>query len=135
MGKDRIAQHTLAYWHLAGIATSKSCEESVWYYRQVADKGLHIGFDYFSQLIYSIVVIDKYKSGPPGGLSNPPLKQRLPDMEGGVYGSGVSGRGGPSASDESAKRSQEFIKEYYQIQAEEGEHLKQVYILYIHNSL
>jgi SEL1 protein len=36
---DTVAEMTLGYRYLHGIGVPKSCEESVFYYQRVADKG------------------------------------------------------------------------------------------------
>ena len=59
----------LAYRYLYGLSVTKSCEESAWYYRQVADHGMRV-----------------YFAGPPGGKMLPKADTKLSDEVGGVYG-------------------------------------------------
>ncbi|KAJ3332759.1 ERAD-associated protein [Blyttiomyces sp. JEL0837] len=108
LGKDTRAQQILGYWHQAGIATTKSCDDAAWYYKQVADK-----------------VIDTYKSGPPGGLTIPPSKTRLSEAEGGVYGPGASGTGSGTGNPQSAM-AQQNLREIYELQAESGDFVYQL---------
>lgn len=39
LGRDTAAEMALAYRHLMGIGVERSCEDSVFYYKRVADKG------------------------------------------------------------------------------------------------
>ncbi len=39
LGHDTAAEMALAYRYLMGIGAPKSCEDSVFYYKRVADKG------------------------------------------------------------------------------------------------
>ncbi|KAI9358927.1 hypothetical protein DFJ73DRAFT_905064 [Zopfochytrium polystomum] len=98
MGHDTIAQQTLGYWHYQGIATTKSCDSAVWYYKQVADKA-----------------IDRFKSGPPGGLTLPRAKSRLSDSDGAK----------PASQGAVA---QQNIREIFEVQADEGEPVVQLYL-------
>ncbi|KAJ3414819.1 ERAD-associated protein [Chytridiales sp. JEL 0842] len=119
MAHDTIAQQTLGYWHLTGISTAKSCEDAVWYYKMVADKA-----------------IEKFKSGPPGGLALPRLKSRLSDSSGGVYGPGASGPGSGNNVQQS-HLAQQHVREIYEIQADEGDASIQISLgkLYYHGSI
>ena len=63
----------VAYRHHAGIGTPRNCDESVKYYKKVADRA-----------------IDYARSGPPGGQSIMRHAYRIADEEGGVYGRGAS---------------------------------------------
>ncbi|TPX45628.1 hypothetical protein SeMB42_g01683 [Synchytrium endobioticum] len=78
LGGDTAAEQTLGYYHLYGIATPSNCEEAAFYYKEVADRAM-----------------ERYRSGPPGGLQLPRTKSRLYDADGGVYGHGASGAGNP----------------------------------------
>ncbi|CAG8464095.1 3628_t:CDS:10 [Paraglomus occultum] len=74
LGHDVAAEMTLGYRYYAGIGVSPNCEDSLFYYERVADKA-----------------VEYYRSGPPLGRQLPPLKLRLSDKDGGVYGEGASG--------------------------------------------
>ncbi|KAG7106671.1 Protein sel-1 2 like protein [Verticillium longisporum] len=63
----------IGYRHHSGVATAKSCETAVQYYKKVADKA-----------------IKWYRSGPPGGMAWIVEQYRIADEEGGVYGEGAS---------------------------------------------
>ncbi|KAK1757395.1 protein sel-1 1 [Echria macrotheca] len=67
------AEMTVAHRHHAGIATTKSCDNAVKYYKRVADKAM----------VW-------YRSGPPGGMSWVSENYRIADESGGVYGGGAS---------------------------------------------
>ncbi|EME46387.1 hypothetical protein DOTSEDRAFT_51887 [Dothistroma septosporum NZE10] len=67
------SQMTLAYRHLAGVATPKNCDEAVSWYKEVADKAIAF-----------------YRSGPPGGHSLVKDAYRIADEAGGVFGEGAS---------------------------------------------
>ncbi|CAJ0826559.1 9200_t:CDS:10 [Entrophospora sp. SA101] len=100
-GHDTAAEMTLAYRYLMGIGVPKSCEDSLFYYKRVADKA-----------------IEYYKSGPIGGRQLPPKKIRLYDENGGIYGYGAS------ASSPSKLINQpvwDDILEYYQYMANKGD--------------
>ncbi|CAH1763166.1 9251_t:CDS:10, partial [Entrophospora sp. SA101] len=104
LGRDTAAEMTLAYRHLMGIGVERSCEDSVFYYKRVADKA-----------------VEYYKSGPPGGRQLPPTKIRLYDEDGGVYGYGASGSGaGSSASKLSDQGAWDDVLEYYRYMADKG---------------
>ncbi|KAJ3118837.1 ERAD-associated protein [Phlyctochytrium bullatum] len=102
MADDTLAEQALGYWYLTGIGVAKSCEDSVHFYRAVADKA-----------------INTYKQGPPFGLAMPPLKRRLSDEQGGVYGPGASGPGHQPSTQSAV--SPQTMKEILEVQAEEGE--------------
>jgi len=74
---------TIAYRHLMGIGTPRSCEDAVHYYKSVADKCIPFP-------VKLTIAIAYYRSGPPGGRYLPRNNYRLSDDEGGVYGSGAS---------------------------------------------
>lgn len=103
------SQMTLAYRHHAGIATPKNCDESVHWYKMVADKA-----------------IAYYRSGPPGGYSLPRDSYRLVDEEGGAYGEGASvssagvhaKQGGPTSD---AYADVEDVLEYLHLQSSKGD--------------
>jgi len=104
---DTGAEMALGYRHLAGIGTSKSCEEAVWYFRRAAKKA-----------------VDYYVSGPPmGGHSLPPTKHRLSDDDGGVYGPGASGAGGSAQPKNvgDGALTPEDVFQYWQYTAERGD--------------
>ncbi|KAF3357394.1 Ornithine aminotransferase [Verticillium dahliae VDG1] len=67
------AEMAIGYRHHSGVATAKSCETAVQYYKKVADKA-----------------IKWYRSGPPGGMAWIVEQYRIADEEGGVYGEGAS---------------------------------------------
>ncbi|KAI7029152.1 HCP-like protein [Hortaea werneckii] len=103
------SQMTLAYRHHAAVATPKNCEESVHWYKRVADKA-----------------IAYYRSGPPGGYSLPRDSYRLADEDGGVYGEGASvsssgihaKQGGPTSD---AYADVEDVLEYLHLQSSKGD--------------
>ncbi|KAI9344645.1 hypothetical protein BDR26DRAFT_857347 [Obelidium mucronatum] len=109
LGNDMLAHQTLGYWHSVGIATPKSCEDAVWHYQTVADQ-----------------TIEKFKSGPPGGLTLPRSKIRLPESEGGIYGQGASGAGAPSKNLPQTAESQKNVRDIFEISAQEGDHAVQL---------
>ncbi|EEY17620.1 conserved hypothetical protein [Verticillium alfalfae VaMs.102] len=67
------AEMAIGYRHHSGVATAKSCDTAVQYYKKVADKA-----------------IKWYRSGPPGGMAWIVEQYRIADEEGGVYGEGAS---------------------------------------------
>ncbi|KAJ3071446.1 ERAD-associated protein [Podochytrium sp. JEL0797] len=109
LADDLIAHQTLGYWHSVGIATPKSCPEAVWHYKAVADK-----------------IIEQYKSGPPGGLTLPPTKIRLPEATGGIFGPGASGPGAPSKNPPQSAHAQKSVRDIFEISAQEGDHSVQL---------
>ncbi|KAJ3208127.1 ERAD-associated protein [Dinochytrium kinnereticum] len=109
MAHDLSAEQTLGYWYLSGIGVAKSCDDSVFFYRSVADQ-----------------TINRFKAGPPGGLRVPPMKRRLADEDGGIYGPGASGPGHPHSS--KSAMSPETMKEIFEVQAEEGDTHTQVHL-------
>ncbi|KAI8822620.1 uncharacterized protein EV422DRAFT_566297 [Fimicolochytrium jonesii] len=114
VGGDTIAEQALGYWHLMGIATPRNCDDAVVYYRRVAEKA-----------------VERFNSGPPGGLAMPLAKMRLPDQDGGVYGFGASGTGDPnlrSGGRSGGAMSTEDILQYYRLQADGGDPLAQLLI-------
>lgn len=72
-GHSTPAEITAGYRHWVGIGTPQSCSEALPFYKAAADKAM-----------------DRFYSGPPGGLALPPIKTRLSDLDGGVYGPGAS---------------------------------------------
>ncbi|KAI8620975.1 hypothetical protein BC830DRAFT_1096570 [Chytriomyces sp. MP71] len=104
LGDDLIAHQTLGYWHSVGIATAKSCEDSVWHYKVVADK-----------------VMETFRAGPPGGRTNPSAKIRLTETQGGVFGPGASGPGAPNKHLPQSAEAQRSVREIFEITAEEGD--------------
>ncbi|KAJ3108355.1 ERAD-associated protein [Phlyctochytrium planicorne] len=109
MAQDTFAEQALGYWYANGIGVAKSCEDSVYFYRSVADKA-----------------INKFKEGPPFGLAMPPGKQRLADEMGGVFGPGASGPGQQQSSHNPI--SPQTMREIYEVQAEEGDYTVQVHL-------
>ncbi|KAG0356960.1 ERAD-associated protein [Podila minutissima] len=81
MANNTAAELTMGYKYLHGIGTKKSCEDSVLYYKRVADK-----------------TYTKFLNGPPLGRTMPPTKVRLTDKDGGTYGAGASGPGASQSS-------------------------------------
>lgn len=75
------SQMTVAYRHHTGIGTPRNCEQSVVYYKQVAEAAM------------------AWKhSGPPGGQSLSTEGHRFADEDGGIYGEGASvSSSGPNA--------------------------------------
>ncbi|KAJ3295017.1 ERAD-associated protein [Rhizoclosmatium sp. JEL0117] len=106
---DVIAHQTLAYWHSIGIATPKSCDDAVYHYKAVANKA-----------------IEMWKTGPPGGLTLPPTKIRLPESLGGIYGPGASGPGAPSKALPQSHEHQKSVRDIFEISAQEGDHSVQL---------
>ncbi|CAK3766316.1 Sel1-like repeat-containing [Lecanosticta acicola] len=108
-GGNTRSQMTLAYRHLAGIATPRNCDESVSWYKLVADKA-----------------IQYYRSGPPGGHSLVRDAYRIADEAGGVYGEGASvvsaghnaRQGGPTSD---AYANVEDVLEYLHLQSSRGD--------------
>ncbi|KAG2171580.1 hypothetical protein INT43_008306 [Umbelopsis isabellina] len=76
-GGDTSASLTLAYRYLMGIGTEQSCQDALYYYKEVADK-----------------VMEYYYAGPPGGPSMPLTKVPIWDDKGGIYGSSASALSG-----------------------------------------
>nr|POE66106.1 protein sel-1 like 1 [Quercus suber] len=103
------SEMTLAYRYHAGIATPKNCDESVHWYKRVADKA-----------------IKYYRSGPPGGYSLVRDIYRIADEEGGVYGEGASvssagvfaKQGGPTSE---TYADVEDVLEYLHLQSSKGD--------------
>lgn len=108
-GGNTRSQMTLAYRHLAGVATPRNCDEAVSWYKLVADKA-----------------ITYYRSGPPGGHSLVRDAFRIADEEGGVYGEGASvasaghnaKQGGPTSD---AYADVEDVLEYLHLQSSRGD--------------
>ncbi|MBW0464846.1 hypothetical protein O181_004561 [Austropuccinia psidii MF-1] len=73
LGGDFPAEISLGYRHWVGIGTKQSCREALPFYKSAAEKSMR-----------------SFNSGPPGGRHMPPVKVRLSDREGGVYGPGAS---------------------------------------------
>jgi SEL1 protein len=67
------SEMTLAFRHHVGIGGARDCDQTVHYYKQVADKA-----------------IDYMRSGPPGGHVMLRESYRWVDDDGGVYGEGAS---------------------------------------------
>ncbi|KAL4079286.1 hypothetical protein J3A83DRAFT_4208580 [Scleroderma citrinum] len=72
-GGDKGAQMALAYRYWSGISTLEDCPRTVGWYEEAADQAM-----------------EKFLSGPPGGLSLPHTPISLSDLDGGVYGPGAS---------------------------------------------
>ncbi|KAJ3019765.1 ERAD-associated protein, partial [Thoreauomyces humboldtii] len=111
---DTVAEQVLGYWHIMGIATPQNCDEAAYYYKNVAEKA-----------------VARYKSGPPGGLTMPLPRLRLPDQDGGIYGYGASGpsdptmRTGPRANQGGALSTEDMLQ-YHRLQADDGDAPSQV---------
>jgi SEL1 protein len=108
-GGDIRSEMTIAYRHSAGIATPRSCENALHYYRNAATKA-----------------IAYMRSGPPGGHSMVRESYRIAEDEGGVYGEGAS----VSSSGRNAKQgglhsdafsSLDDVVEYMDLQARKGD--------------
>lgn len=80
---DSLAQMTLGYRYNAGISVSQSCGAALFWYEKAAKDAL-----------------DRFQSGPPGGLNLPYTHLRLSDLSGGVFGPGASAA---STGDEKAR--------------------------------
>jgi len=108
-GGDTQSQMTVAFRHHSGIGTPRNCEESVKYYKRVADKAMEF-----------------IRSGPPGGRHFPKDAYRLADEVGGVYGEGASvsssghnaKHGGPTTD---AHAAMEDVLEYLDLMSRKGE--------------
>ncbi|KAK3362636.1 hypothetical protein B0T25DRAFT_490706 [Lasiosphaeria hispida] len=103
------AEMTVAHRHHAGIATPKSCENAVKYYKRVADKA-----------------IAWYRAGPPGGMGWISEAYRIADESGGVYGEGASVvSSGPNAvkahPNSDAYASIDDIIEYLDLMSQKGD--------------
>ena len=103
------SEMTLAYRHHVGIAAPRNCDESVRWYKRVADKA-----------------IEFYRSGPPGGHVLGRDSYRIADEEGGVYGEGASvsssgmhAKQGGVTSD--AYADVEDVLEYLHLQSSKGD--------------
>lgn len=106
-GGDTRSQMTLGYRFHSGIGVPRSCDESNYYYKKVADKA-----------------INYYRSGPPGGNTMTRESFRWADEEGGVYGEGASvSSSGPNAlrDGSGAEASLEDILEYLDLMSRKGE--------------
>ncbi|KAG4095479.1 HCP-like protein [Neocallimastix lanati (nom. inval.)] len=73
MNNDIPAQISLGYRYLFGIGTERNCDESIWYYRKIADEMVKI-----------------QQSGPPLGRLLPPPKISVYEEDGGIFGKGAS---------------------------------------------
>jgi SEL1 protein len=106
-GGDTRSQMTLGYRFHSGIGVPRSCDESNYYYKKVADKA-----------------ISYYRSGPPGGNTMTRESFRWADEDGGVYGEGASvSSSGPNAlrDGSGAEASLEDILEYLDLISRKGE--------------
>jgi SEL1 protein len=108
LDRDSQALQVLGYWHLQGITVSKSCTESLKFYRQLADK-----------------VVEIYRSSPNE-------RKRLPhdfvahsDNFGGIYGKDSGGSGNPAASKKELKISDKDLLTIHQVQADGGDAVSQ----------
>lgn len=63
----------LGYRYWSGIGTLEDCSRAAEWYEQAAEQAMN-----------------KFRSGPPGGLTLPPTGTRLSDLDGGIYGPGAS---------------------------------------------
>ncbi|GAA5962122.1 hypothetical protein JCM3765_005531 [Sporobolomyces pararoseus] len=103
---------TVGYRHWAGIGTKQSCKDALPWYKSAAESAIR-----------------SFNSGPPGGLHLPPIKLRLSDLNGGVYGPS-SGSSKPlilSTGGSTAQSLSEWkdLIEFHQFHAEKGD---QVYM-------
>jgi len=103
MNNDIPAQMSLGYRYLFGIGTERNCDESIWYYRKIADEMVKI-----------------QQSGPPLGRVLPPPKISIYEEDGGIFGKGASNaigrprdeaKGGPNISDIELLTLYQFIEE------------------------
>ncbi|KAF1954480.1 HCP-like protein [Byssothecium circinans] len=106
---DIRSEMTMAYRYMAGISTPRNCEESVFWYKKVADRAL----------MYM-------RSGPPGGHALARESYRIADEQGGVYGEGASvsssGRNAKMGNVHSdAYSSLDHVREYMDLQARKGD--------------
>ncbi|KAI8459611.1 hypothetical protein BY996DRAFT_8529847 [Phakopsora pachyrhizi] len=110
LGGDYSAEMSLGYRHWVGIGTTQSCREALPFYKSAADKSMQT-----------------FNSGPPGGRHMPPLKVRLSDRDGGIYGPGASvvstGNNKNQHSPQHPATVQEWndVLEFYQFHAERGD--------------
>ncbi|KAI6007730.1 hypothetical protein F5J12DRAFT_905581 [Pisolithus orientalis] len=72
-GGDKGAQMALGYRYWSGISTLEDCTRAAAWYEEAADQAMQ-----------------KFLSGPPGGLTLPYTPTSLSDLDGGVYGPGAS---------------------------------------------
>lgn len=110
---------TVAYRHLMGIGTPRSCEDAVHYYKIVADKCT------LSSLLANLAIA-YYRSGPPGGRYLPRNTIRLADDDGGVYGQGASYSSAGqtykrTAVSSDSSQSIDDVLEYLRYMAEKGD--------------
>lgn len=103
------ADMAVAYRYHTGVASPKNCDESVHYYKKVADRAM-----------------DYIRSGPPGGHMVVKDSYPLADEVGGVYGegasvssSGMNGKHGPAHGD--AHASVEDVVEYLDLMSRKGD--------------
>lgn len=115
------SEMTVAYRHLMGIGTPRSCEDAVHYYKSVADKCTP------SSLSPLTIAIIYFRSGPPGGRHLPRNTIRLADDQGGPYGQGASySSSGTNAYKRSSVNSDsaqsiDDVLEYLRYMAEKGD--------------
>lgn len=101
------SEMTLAYRYHSGVGAAINCEQSVQYYKRVADKA-----------------IEWYRTGPPGGRRWTSRWFRLADDNGGVYGEGASvASAGHNAKHRGGglEGSVEDMIEYLDMMSEKGE--------------
>lgn len=103
------SQMVLGYRHLNGIGAPRSCSRALHYYHLAAQR-----------------VIEKYLTGPPGGLTLPKETVRLSEFEGGVFGEKTKFRKGKGR--ESQEQEVEDIIEYYRYLAH-GNNLDAIFML------
>lgn len=108
-GGNERSEMAVAFRHHSGIGTARNCEESMKYYKSVADKA-----------------IEWYRSGPPGGMAWVPDSYRIADEGGGVYGEGASfssagsnaNKGGPNSD---AYAALDDVLEYLDLMSRKGD--------------
>lgn len=110
LGGDYAAEMSLGYRHWVGIGTKQSCREALPFYKSAAEKSMRM-----------------FNAGPPGGRHLPPIKVRLSDHHGGVYGPGASVVSAGSNKNQhppqqpSTLQAWNDVLEFYQFHAERGD--------------
>jgi len=90
-GGDKGAQMALAYRYWSGISALEDCPRALEWYEEAADQGMPFNMRKSrGNLTCCPAAMEKFFSGPPGGLSLPFTPTSLSDLDGGVYGPGAS---------------------------------------------